>query len=369
MSNPPSIPSGFLDLPPQIYARYPAWIPEEPTAVEASFSTHNPWFDRGSAALWCEPGSSRVAGFFLPAARPEGVPAAYFGYWETESDVAASASLFGHLERWAKSRGAARLYGPINFDTFGSYRLCLPSEDSLLPFPGEPFNPPAYPEILESLGFETCRRYLTQVVEPAPFGHLATQELEPFRRRALAAGYRFEALTRESWLASEAELYDLIHRSFASNFAFVPPDATTFAAFARGRLILRACPRTSLLVRSSEGRLVGFSMVFPHYGPIATAGAPDGAVPVSQLCYEQHYPALKASGVPPDAIVKTVAICPEHRRQGLLRAMVSEAYQRTAGSWNRWWNALMIENNTPSRPARGRTSVVRDYQLFRKTLV
>ena len=43
------VPDAFAQLPAQIYANEPMWIPEQAQALAASFSADNPWFERGQA--------------------------------------------------------------------------------------------------------------------------------------------------------------------------------------------------------------------------------------------------------------------------------------------------------------------------------
>ncbi len=130
--------AGFLELPSGVYAGDPMWIPEDSEATRRAFSPDNVWFTRGSARTWCVPGSTRVAAFLGPDQRIDGERAAFFGYWETVDDVEVNRCLFASLVAWARDRGAKSVYGPINFNTYGLYRLRTEVEPGGVTFPGEP---------------------------------------------------------------------------------------------------------------------------------------------------------------------------------------------------------------------------------------
>ena len=95
----------------------------------------------------------------------DGVPAAFFGFWETVEDLPTNQKLFLELEDWAKSLGAKILVGPINFSTFYGNRIRIDQKNSHS-FLGEPYNPSYYPKILEGAGFEKYHQYITAYFDP-----------------------------------------------------------------------------------------------------------------------------------------------------------------------------------------------------------
>ncbi|MGZ3425178.1 MAG: hypothetical protein ACXVCV_00950, partial [Polyangia bacterium] len=215
------VPEGFLELPHQLYRDDPRWIPEESAAVARAFSPENRWHETRSAHSFCVPGRARAAAFFDPGCAIDDATAAFFGYWESSGDLAADRALFARVVEWARQRGAARLYGPINFTTAFGYRVLLSAEPDGLPFPGEPYNPTWYGERLGALGLTLARRYLTQHVDR----QRASASLErhrPLRLRLEERGYRFSQLDHAEWLGRLAELHGLADQMFAGNFAYTP---------------------------------------------------------------------------------------------------------------------------------------------------
>ena len=172
----------FVELPRAIYADDPLWIPEEDAGLQHAFSVGNPWFESGTAVTMCIPGRARLAVFRQQGRVIEGRQAAWFGFFESTADPGAAAVLLAEAGGWARAQGAEVLYGPIDFDTYGKYRLRTSAEPGGMPFPGEPYNPPYYDELLRRAGFGVAREYVTQI------GTIKQRPLEAKRATAGAVG-------------------------------------------------------------------------------------------------------------------------------------------------------------------------------------
>src|SRR4030042_961503 len=148
-----NFPDEFHGVACEVYRGDPNWIPESPGMLKLAFGPHNRYFDKNSAWIGCEPDMARLAGFYNPDLLINDQHVAFFGYWETIDAYHANRKLFSEFESWARDKGAVTVYGPINFTTFGSYRIRLDRfEDGC--YPGAPYNPPYYPRFLEGLGFK-----------------------------------------------------------------------------------------------------------------------------------------------------------------------------------------------------------------------
>src|SRR6218665_2047014 len=169
------------------------------------------------------------------------------------------------LREWAQAQGATRLYGPINFTTFGAYRLRLDSFDAGA-FPGEPWSPAYYPSLLEQLGFTLRYRYfstfnnLDDIVKTVGPDYL---RVKPKLEQAIT----FEAVTPEFWMSNLPELYGFVDQVFGGNFAYTPLNFEAFVAACGAPFADRHCPQTSVLARAKDGRVAGFFLTFPDYGP------------------------------------------------------------------------------------------------------
>jgi len=358
------VPEGFCELAEAVYAGDDQWIPEDPAAVQAAFSKSHTWFQNGRARCFVIAGQARAAAFMGPDMVIDGVQAAFFGYWETTTD--ADETLFGAVEAWAKAQGAKALYGPINFTTYGTYRLRVSAEPGARTFQSEPYNPPSYPAVLERLGFEACQRYLVQISDTTDVERMA----RPFAAlvdRFHADGYRFEPLTPALWLGRMPELHDLVDRTFARNFAYTPLPYEAFEKACGEAFVNKACPHASLVAFGPDDDIAGFSLVYPHYGPLITQGARDDRVQVGDLQHTLH--ASRLEDAPPRvALAKTLATAPAHRRKGLMGAMGSAGVLQTLGRYDRWFAAMIRSDNPSRRYTKETHALERWYALYRKDL-
>jgi GNAT superfamily N-acetyltransferase len=351
----------FVALPHGLYAADPLWIPEEEEPLRRAFSYGNEWFTWGRAMTFCVPGRARLAVFRRDDCVVDGRPAAFFGYMESVDDAVALDALLALAREWARAEGAEILYGPIDFDTFGRYRLRTSAERSdAIPFPGEPYGRECYPALLERAGFCVARRYVSQI----SLGALRPDEGKRAAADALlATGYTIEPLDGATWMALLPELHPRVNEIFADGFAFTPVSLVRFIATHGAGLARRLCPRASVIARAPDGELAGFLLVFPHYGPLVVQGAGSTRVPAGALSYDEHAPLLAARGERV-GIVKTVGIAPAHRRRGLMDALVVATLDAGAPHYDRWLGALIRSDNPSGRYGAVRERMERAYSLY-----
>ncbi len=333
-----ALPDGFLELPSVVYAADPGWLPEEPDLLRLLFSDLNPFFETGRAQAFCVPGAERIAVFARPGLELDGRHAAFFGYWETTGPV----SLLDRAREWACAQGAEVLVGPINFSTLLGNRVLISSAPGARPFVGEPWNPLDYPKLLAANGFTCYRRYTSIMLDKSDVGALVADKAA-ILDRALAHGYRFDALTPQLWTEDVDGMLELANAVFAENVAFTPFTRAEFTSRVIPTLSAVVDPGCSVLARGPRGDIAGFIFMHPHYAPLCAQSAAD-RIPVSQLRFDTH-----ASRTPATVVLKTGGTTPAHRRTGLAHAMVAVVAQRALDAgYDDMIVATMREDN-PSR--------------------
>ncbi|MDO8329063.1 MAG: hypothetical protein Q7T36_01165 [Fluviicoccus sp.] len=333
------LPEAFLTLPAQIYANDPFWLGEDPQSVRQQFSGLNPWFNDGLAWIGVIPGKARLAGFVVPGQLIDGEQATFFGFWETINDMDVNLKLFNELKAWAGEHGATRLYGPINFTTFGANRLRLDAFENGA-FPGEPWNPDYYPALMEQLGMDIRYRYIStfakvdEIIVPIKRDYVRVKP-------QLAQAIRFKSMTAEYWLSHLDELYGFVGQVFGANFAYTPISLETFRQVCGADFAARFCPQTSVLAESLDGRIAGFFLVYPDYGPLMRQSLPN---PVSSKDI-RFYPWAGQLPRPRMALAKTGGVHPDFRSFGLFTAMGCELTLRAEGVYDEIAGALVREDN------------------------
>jgi GNAT superfamily N-acetyltransferase len=360
-------PDGFAAVAHAVYDGDPLWIPEDADELARAFSPRNPWFSAERAArTFVIPERARAAAFFDPSLRIDERPAAFFGYWESTGDPDAERVLFDAVRAWATERGAEDLYGPIQFSTAHSYRIRVSIEPGGVPILGEPHNPARYGTAFEALGLSPVRRYETKVFD-GDTRAMAAEAARPFRDRILADGYRLEPLGPETWAAHLRELHALVEEAFRAGFAYAPMRFEEFAVVAGKSLVRRIDPERSTIVYAPDGAVVGFALVYPHWGPLVVRGAGEARVRVSELDWRLHASRLAALGRV-DWVLKTMAVAPHAARRGLGHALVARCAEEAIAAGVRVFGALERED-AGSRRLSPAESASRWFVLYGQSLL
>jgi hypothetical protein len=335
-----TLPDAFLAVPQRVYQDQPDWIPESIDSVRQQFSSHNRWFENGKAWLGVHCDEARLAGFFNPSLRIDGEPVAFFGYFESVDSSAACLPLFAELRRWASAVGARHLYGPINFTTFGNYRIRL-DHFRAPPFPGEPFSPPWYPTLLADAGLSLRYRYVTRINRDlATLVPAVEKYYSPLRDKVLSR-FRIDTIDGQFWRSHLDQIYPLVDSIFASNFAYSSIDFESFSALCGDAFANRLCPHSSVAAWDQDDRLAGFFLCFPDYGPLLRQGNPT-RIDGSQIRYQDHFALLPR---PRMALAKTGGIHPALRESGLFSALSCELTLRLRPHYQQVAAAMVREDN------------------------
>ena len=355
-----SLSQQFIDLPFTVYAEDKHWLGEDIHSLKHMFSAANSYFEKGQAWLGCN-GNARLAGFFESGYQIDAEPVAFFGYWETLDDLSANTSLFVEFEQWAKSKGAKRVYGPINFSTFSAYRLRVDSfaEPAFL---GEPYNPQYYPGLLEQLGYSVDQRYQSRL--RSNLADWAEQIQTPHQKLKsdLEDQFTLCKITPPLWLDKLPQLYQLVERAFADNFAYRSISEQDFNRSLGEKFIAKACPLTSKMVLDEQAEVVGFFVCFPDYAGLISARQDKRAIP--DLQYQASFSDLAE---PRTLLAKTCAVHPEHRSSRIFTWMCNEIVMSATGRYQQICAALMREDNHSLNYGRGLPNC-RSYALFSKRI-
>ena len=255
----------FLDLPFRIYKDIPQWVPPLRMDDRVRLNPKRHPFYKHSQA-----------GFFLAyeGTRPIGRIAvmdhrvyneynndetAFFNLFECENDQQIADVLFEAAFKWARARGLTRILGPKGFTVMEGFGLLVKGFEHRPAF-GQPYNPPYYPELIESVGFQPERDavsgYLgTDLEFPLRIHELAERIAE--RRGLRIARYR----TRQDLRALIPKLKDLYNsalRGTGGNAPITDDEADAMAS----QLLWFSDPRLVKIVMKGD-EPVGFLMAYP----------------------------------------------------------------------------------------------------------
>lgn len=181
----------------------------------------------------------------------DGQPTATIGAFRCE-DAEAGASLLREACRSLASEGYARILGPMEGDTWHSYRLVTETDGSA-PFLMEPASAPHDMTAFEAAGFRQIASYFS-----------AHAPLRPEDAPPLPDGIRLETWDGADPEAHFSEVHALSSRAFAGNLFFKPLGLDDFL-----KMYMPFAPMLQkeliFLARGADGALLGYLFGIPNY--------------------------------------------------------------------------------------------------------
>lgn len=256
------------------------------------------------------------------------------GRYRADSVAAGTAALLEACRILAE-QGCTLAVGPMDGSTWHHYRL-VTSTGSRPPFFLEPANPPEWPGHFVAAGFRPFAAYFSAITP-------RLQNLNLDAGRALAPGMALRRLDPRDDASEMRRLHELSLACFSRNLLFSPLDRDDFTAMVR-----------PLLLHLHEG----LSWV------VECGGAPVGFV----LAVPDRLQAERGEIVD-TAILKSLAVRPELRGQGVGHALVSRCLtEMNRQGYRHAVFALMRMGNPSARIAARYARPMRGYTLFAKEL-
>ena len=340
--SPPSA-SGFdvIELGPADSSPRLAHLPEVPPLSDADRAEHAPdchLIVRDASGIVVARGSCWSTG--LPPLEAERVGA--IGHYAA-SGSDSGAVLLAHACGRLQSAGCARVVGPLDGNTWRSYRL-VSDAGSEPAFFLEPSTPQSWCAHWRDADFSPIAEYTSARADDL-------SAVDPRVERAAARLAANGIVIRQLATAPDDDLrriFDVARESFAGNFLYSPIEEAEFLEQTR-RLLPFVRPELVLLAErrctSGDTRVCGFVFAVPDVLQMRRGGAVDTVV------------------------VKTVAVRPASGVQGLGSVLVSRVHDaaRRLG-YRRAIHALMHESNVSRNISRRYAATMRKYALFGKRL-
>jgi len=215
----------FLMLPFDIYRRDPNWVAPVISEMRRTLDpTMNPYFAAASIELFVcykneNPASRLAVVINRNHEKKFGVRTAFFGFFETRSDLGAARALFGAAEEYGRNQGARIIEGPFNPNHYSELGLELDGFGTPPSF-FQAYNPSYYRDFLELSGYTLCYRFQTMRNDDIRRTILRRFGGQP--GLAAADGYSVRSLD-ETDLARELErIREVNNEAFAGNWHFLP---------------------------------------------------------------------------------------------------------------------------------------------------
>jgi GNAT superfamily N-acetyltransferase len=230
--------------------------------------------------------------------------------------------------------------GPMDGNTWRSYRFVTQSCLDEPPFFLEPANPPQWPQHFEHAGFTPRAQYYSalnrDLSRPDPRTPSVLARLEQ-------AGVTIRSAAGLDLRSELNRIYQVSRVAFVNNFLYTELPLHSFLA--QYTPLLQRIEPELVLLAERRGQLVGYLFALPDFAQAARGAAVD------------------------TFLIKTVAILPDPSLRGLGAVLVAVAHQ--AGlrlGYSRCIHALMHESNVSRRISGRYAETMRRYTLFAQDL-
>jgi hypothetical protein len=259
----------FINLPWNLYGKYPRWVPPLKKEVRRLLDPrrHAFWSSAERRLFLALRGSQvvgRVAGIIDRCYNEfHGERMGIWGFFECADDPAVAKALFSAVETWAGLKGMAFLRGPLNPST--NYELGLLVEGfDYLPALMMPYNPPYYSRLIESCGFAKEKDLLAFLIDgdyrlPEWMDSLAG-------RIARKKGIRIRPFRPKDEDAEFALIKELYNDSWSANWGFVPLSDEEMRDIQKSVMTF-ADPDLAFFIYYEE-EPAAFCVIFPDINPL-----------------------------------------------------------------------------------------------------
>jgi hypothetical protein len=254
--------------------------------------------------------------------------------------------------QWLEKQGAERIVAPMDGDTWHPYRFNTGNFVEP-PFIKEPWNPPYYPGLIESAGFEVAETYDSYTVDPAK----AAANQKKFHDRCVKQGYSFSPITSKNFSDLLPQIYDLSCRIFPGNVLYTP---ISEAEFNRMYLPAKSLMKMGLswIAHDAGGNPIGYIFTFPDYADALRAMNGKDTLP-AKIRF------LMNKGKATRSCIKTLGTIPEKRGSGLTAALTYLSYTNSVElGYSQTLMCLMHSSNDSRRFGGKADRPFRSYALY-----
>ena len=267
------------------------------------------------------------------------------GWYECSASESTSDALLSNATSYLLKQGCTSVVGPINGDTWNSYRFNLTAEKPIMP--GDPYQPAYYVEYWKRFGFESKVHYQS---DTAPTDLFEPMTMEEGQELATQFNLNVAYYPHKPDAAFTAKMHQFYLACFENNPLFNDISLERYTELTE-KLLQIFNPKHSLLVSDREGT------------PIAVT-----------LSYEDVYHKLYEEGKLVDSeyatkklLIKTIATHPEWRNKQIGTLMINLVHNLANQSgYDEIYHLLMFKENLSATKGKEKfvTKCVRRYALF-----
>jgi hypothetical protein len=260
----------FINLPYDLYAGDPVWVPPLLSEQRHQFSKRSPFFQHAAVRLWVAYRGDRPVGRIsaqvdhLRIARYDDATG-HFGVLEAIDDPAVFAALFGAAEEWLRTQGMRRVLGPFNLSINGDIGILLDGFDVAPVFltgHGRPY----YAARVEEQGYRKAKDVVAYRLDPTVTPPRAMTDSA--RRARESARIRIRPVDKSQIKREVAIISEIFNDAWADHWGFVPFTEAEFAELASA--VRYFVPAQLVQFAEVDGELAAMIVIVPNLNELIT---------------------------------------------------------------------------------------------------
>jgi hypothetical protein len=260
----------FIRFPWKVYSRDPHWVPplirDRKKTLDAK---NNPFFKNNPAEFFLAYKDAEVVGRIAAILNRQHNKihrdkTGFFGFLEAVNEITVFETLLDTAANWLRQYGCQMMLGPVNPSTNYEMGFLIDGFDSP-PFFMLTYNPPYYPQRMETLGYSKARDFYSYYIDKESF--ILSDKLKRVRN---AVSKRYPVTLRAGNVKdfqSELRIIGQIYNdAFANHWGFVPMTAEEFEFFANDLKMI--IDPNLVLIAEYNGEAAGFLLGLPNINEV-----------------------------------------------------------------------------------------------------
>lgn len=256
----------FIDIPWQIYANDPMWVPPLRLERRLHFSRFNPFLEHAEWQAWIAYKGKQPVGRISAQVdtlhrQRYGADTGHFGSLECINDSEVFAKLMHTAETWLAERGTRQVTGPFNLSINQECGILVEGFETP-PVVMMPHSPKWYGPLLEQCGYQPAKDLLAYWIavdfEPP---RIMRTVIQKFSKQI-----KLRTLRRDRFSEEMEILRDIFNDAWSENWGFVPFTQSEFAEL--GNSLRWLVPSEYIQVAEVEGVPVAFMAALPNLNEI-----------------------------------------------------------------------------------------------------
>ncbi len=254
----------FVELPYELYAGDPVWVPPLLQEQRHQFSPHSAFAQHAQMRLFVAYRDGQPVGRVSAQVddlriQRYGDATGHFGVLEAIDDPAVFAALLGAAEEWLRAQGMRRVIGPYNLSINGDIGVLIEGFDEppvFLTGHGRPYYDPR----VQELGYHKAKDVVAYSLDPTATPPRTM--VESARRARETARVRIRSIDKSRLAEEAAVISTVFNDAWANNWGFVPFTQAEFAELASALKYL--VPRDLVQFAEVDGETAAMLVVVPN---------------------------------------------------------------------------------------------------------